>query len=68
MNKYLTALLIVIGSISGVAHAQCGPNGCSADTEQYYAPKRQAPTYQGYNYSSANSQPSRSSGCSSCSR
>ncbi|MBA2728775.1 MAG: hypothetical protein H0U49_11460, partial [Parachlamydiaceae bacterium] len=37
MNKYLTALVILIGSVSGAAHAQCGPNGCNANSQQFNA-------------------------------
>jgi hypothetical protein len=37
MNKYLTALVILIGSVSAAAHAQCGPNGCSANSQQFNA-------------------------------
>lgn len=52
MNKYLTALAIFVGSVSGVAHAQCGPNGCHADSAQFNAMYGEKPTTYSQGYQS----------------
>jgi len=73
MNKYLTALVILIGSVSGVANAACGPNGCSANSEQFnaiYGDKpaaqkvaKKRPATKGYSTQYGNGQP-KSCNCS----